>query len=328
MIEKEFRKGDVIFRQGEEGKTFFRILEGSVGIFGSYQEQGERKLTELSVGQIFGEMALIDCYPRSATAVSLSDNTKVQEIEQDEVIEYLRENPGQLLSLMRYLSDRLRAVTDDYTDVCAVIQDLGKEDQSAGGQDSLSLRDRIRNYIADWKNRKNAPDSLTAEYGNDLKAANHTEGFYKKVQEYPKGTVICREGMTVHCMYDIHWGRVGVYTGFGTDKEQLITELCSNTFFGEAGMISDEPRSATVVALEDTTVEIIYMEDLEELLEKNPNKIDMILRHLTFRLRRISDSYLEACELVGRAEEEKEQSGAVSPELMEEIRTYQAKSGR
>ena len=134
--------------------------------------------------------------------------------------------------------------------------------------------------------------------------------------------------MTVHCMYDIHWGRVGVYTGFGTDKEQLITELCSNTFFGEAGMISDEPRSATVVALEDTTVEIIYMEDLEELLEKNPNKIDMILRHLTFRLRRISDSYLEACELVGRAEEEKEQSGAVSPELMEEIRTYQAKSGR
>ena len=328
MIEKEFKKGDVIFWQGEEGRTFFRILEGSVGIFGSYREPEERKLTELGAGKIFGEMALIDYYPRSATAVAESEGTKVQEIAKDEVIGYLRENPDQMLSLMRHLGDRLRSVTDDYNDVCAVIRDLGNEDQSEDGQDSLSLRDRIRNYISDWKDRKNTPDALTAEFGNDLRAANHTEGFYKKVQEYRKGTVICREGMTVHCMYDIHWGRVGVYTGYGTDREQLITELYPNTFFGETGMVCDEPRSATVVALEDTTVEIIYMEDLEELLEKNPNKIAMILQHLTFRLRRLTDSYLEACELVGKAEEEKEQSGAISPELMEQIRTYQAKSGR
>ena len=38
MKEREFSKEEVIFRQGEEGNAFFRIMEGCVGIFGSYQE--------------------------------------------------------------------------------------------------------------------------------------------------------------------------------------------------------------------------------------------------------------------------------------------------
>lgn len=297
MTERTFKKDEVIFRQGEEGTTFFRILEGCVGIFAGYQEPEEKELTRLSDGQIFGEMSLIDCYPRSATAVALSDGTRAQEIGHTEVAGYLKENPDQILALMRHLSDRLRAVTNDYNDVCDAIREMkeAEKDESAGEQNRMKLKDRIRKHISDLKGRRNAPDTLTAEYGNDLREENHSKGFYKKVQNYPKGTVICREGRTVHCMYDIHWGRVGVYTGYGTDREELITELYPNSFFGEAGMISDEPRSATVVALEDTTVEIIYRDDLQELLEKNPNKIVMILQHLTFRLRRLSETYLEAC---------------------------------
>lgn len=296
MTERTYRKDEVIFRQGEEGTTFFRILEGCVGIFAGYQEPEEKELTRLSDGQIFGEMALIDCYPRSATAVALADDTRAQEIGKAELVSYLRENPDQTLALMRHLSDRLRAVTDDYNEVCDAILEMKETEKSESGEEEGGLKDRIRKHVSAWRDRRNAPDSLTAEYGNDLKGENHSEGFYKKLQNYPKGTVICREGKTVHCMYDIHWGRVGVYTGFGTNREKLITELYPNSFFGEAGMISDEPRSATVVALEDTTVEIIYKDDLQELLEKNPNKIVMILQHLTFRLRRLSESYLKACD--------------------------------
>ena len=306
MTEREFKNGEVIFRQNEEGKSFFRILEGSVGIFGGYGTPEERKLTELGSGQSFGEMALIDFYPRSAAAVSLADNTKVQEIERNEVIEYLEANPDQVLVLMQLLSDRLRVVTEDYNDVCAVIRELQEAQKSEDTEKKITkrLREKIRKHIAARRKKRNAPDSLTAEYGNDIKAAYHTEGYDKKVQIYPKGTVICREGNTVHCMYDIYWGRVGVYTGYGTDHEELITELYPDTYFGEAGMVSDEPRSATVVALEDTTVEIIYREDLEELLRKNPYKIQQIMQHLTFRLRRLSEAYMEACEQAARLAEE------------------------
>lgn len=304
MKEREFNKEEVIFRQGEEGNAFFRIMEGCVGIFGSYQEPEERKLTELTQGQIFGELALIDCYPRSATAVSLSDHTKVQEVGSKEIREYLKENPDQVFVLMKSLSTRLRTVTEDYNDACGELRRLQEEEKSGSEEVSglKGLKEKVRKDISAWK-KKQSQDTLTAEYGNDLKAANHSEGFYKKLQTYPKGTVICREGRTVHCMYDIHWGKVGVYTGYGTDQEVQITELYPNTFFGEAGMINDEPRSATVVALEDTTVEIIYREDLEELLQKNPYKIELILQHLAFRLRKISEAYMDVCKQVEEAAE-------------------------
>jgi signal-transduction protein with cAMP-binding, CBS, and nucleotidyltransferase domain len=193
-------------------------------------------------------------------------------------------------------------VTEDYNDVCAVIRELEEAQKREDTEKKITkrLREKIRKHIAVLTKKKNTPDTLTAEYVYDLKEKYDPEGYEKKVQIYPKGTVICREGHTVHCMYDIYWGRVGVYTGYGTDHEELITELYPDTYFGEAGMVSDEPRSATVVALEDTTVEIIYREDLEELLRKNPYKIQQIMQHLTFRLRRLSDAYLQACEQASR----------------------------
>ena len=67
-------------------------------------------------------------------------------------------------------------------------------------------------------------------------------------------------------------GKAGIYIGYGTEKEQKLTELYPNSFFGEAGMISDEPRSATVVALEDTIAELIYKEDLDVIFKENPPK--------------------------------------------------------
>ena len=81
-------------------------------------------------------------------------------------------------------------------------------------------------------------------------------------------------------MYDIHWGRVGIYTGFGTSEEVMLTDLSTNHFFGEMGMIEKQPRSATAVVLDEATLEIIREDDLEDLFEKNPAKIGMILGNL------------------------------------------------
>ena len=62
-------------------------------------------------------------------------------------------------------------------------------------------------------------------------------------------------------------------------------------------MIDNEPRSATAVVLDDhTTIEIIYPEDLAELMKKNPVKVDMIVMHLSNRLRRLTNDYIKVCE--------------------------------
>ena len=62
------------------------------------------------------------------------------------------------------------------------------------------------------------------------------------------------------------------------------------------GMVDNAPRSATAVALDDdTTVEIIHPDDFAELFEKNPYKVDMILKHLSNRLRKLTAEYYEVC---------------------------------
>ena len=59
--EREFRAGDTIVRQGEQGIGFYLILGGQASV-----ERGGRSVVSLGPGQFFGEMALLDEQPRTA----------------------------------------------------------------------------------------------------------------------------------------------------------------------------------------------------------------------------------------------------------------------
>ncbi len=67
FFEKAYTQGDVVFHEGEPGKALFVVLEGIVTITRAGPE-GERTLRTFGPGACFGEMALIDDFPRSATA--------------------------------------------------------------------------------------------------------------------------------------------------------------------------------------------------------------------------------------------------------------------
>ena len=97
-------------------------------------------------------------------------------------------------------------------------------------------------------------------------------------------------------MYGVHGGSIGIYTGFGTPMEKQLAKLGENSFFGEMGLIAQEERSATAITLEDNTIiEAISSKDLKELFEKNPPKAAMIIRHLSYRLRALTDDYADVC---------------------------------
>lgn len=73
QVERNYKKGEIVFRQGEIGKQFYLIKKGKIGIFREL-ENGERiKISELGLGEIFGEMALLSNSPRGATAECLED---------------------------------------------------------------------------------------------------------------------------------------------------------------------------------------------------------------------------------------------------------------
>ncbi len=97
-------------------------------------------------------------------------------------------------------------------------------------------------------------------------------------------------------MYAVYGGSVGIYINYGTEEEKKITSLFADSFFGEMGLLLDEPRSATAVVEEDNTLlECIRKEDLETLYRENPVKVYMIVSHLSHRLRQLTREYVRAC---------------------------------
>ena len=293
MGEKLFSKNEVIFRQGDWGSEFYQVLQGKVRICYDLGEETELILTEVGAGGFFGEMAIIENYPRSATAIALEDGTKLQVIGPEETAGYLEADPEKALMLMEHISDRLRELTKDYNEAGSILAQIKNgEDVTKSGSSAQNLA-RHRAY---GKACYRFENKESEEVRKAWTSSARDNGYSKNVFSYPEGTVLFKEGETGSCMYEIHQGNVGIYKGFGTPKEQLLTTLDINSFFGEMGMITKEPRSATAITLDKKTViEVIYPEDLKEIFVNNPPKAGMIIGHLSNRLRILTKDYADVC---------------------------------
>ena len=138
---KEFKKGEVIFRQGDPGDCMYDIFSGTVGVYAAYGTPNEKLLTELKVGEFFGEMGLLDQAPRSATVVAIED-TAVCEIAEADFNEFFIKQPEKALQIMRQLSQRLRKRTEDYVDACRAIYEV-VEAENTGKARSKSLKAKL-----------------------------------------------------------------------------------------------------------------------------------------------------------------------------------------
>ena len=131
MEAKKYRKGQVVFRQGDPGDCLYYIRWGSVGVYVNYGEKNEEKLAELGASDYFGEMGLLDHTVRTATVVCLDHDTMLCRISDDEFDEFLRENPAKVVDILQRLSHKLRIATTNYLEICqAVSESVGtKEDE-------------------------------------------------------------------------------------------------------------------------------------------------------------------------------------------------------
>ena len=95
--------GDVIFNIGDPGTEFFVVRDGQVAI-----RLSNRTLQVMERGEIFGEMALVDAEPRSATAIAETDCVIVP-VSEKQFLFMVDEAPYFALSVMKVLVARLRA---------------------------------------------------------------------------------------------------------------------------------------------------------------------------------------------------------------------------
>jgi len=73
VVEKRFKQGEVIFRQGDIGDRLYVIAKGEVEVVREDPEKGETVLARLGPGEYFGEMALLSKAPRNATIRAVTD---------------------------------------------------------------------------------------------------------------------------------------------------------------------------------------------------------------------------------------------------------------
>ena len=99
---KEFKTGDIIFRQGDAATEFYVVQSGKVDI-----RLGNRLLGTVGDRDIFGEMALIDAAPRSATAVAATD-VRLVAVGEKQFLFMVSQTPHFALNVMRTLARRLR----------------------------------------------------------------------------------------------------------------------------------------------------------------------------------------------------------------------------
>ncbi len=103
---KTFRKGEIICKEGDIGDEMYIIHSGKIAITKMSRDL-ETTLAVLTDGEFFGEMAIIDNQPRSATAKAV-DDSKVIVLSAEIFETQISTNPKLIMRILRKMSNRLR----------------------------------------------------------------------------------------------------------------------------------------------------------------------------------------------------------------------------
>jgi CRP/FNR family transcriptional regulator/CRP/FNR family cyclic AMP-dependent transcriptional regulator len=132
---RKYPKDAVIFFESDPGDAMFMILGGRVKVTILSDDGREIILSILGDRDFFGEMALLDNEPRSATAIAVQE-TEVAVIHQKDFLSIVEKRPRVAINLLSALSDRLRkanhqigslALLDVYGRVAGVLLEMARD---------------------------------------------------------------------------------------------------------------------------------------------------------------------------------------------------------
>ena len=108
-------------------------------------------------------------------------------------------------------------------------------------------------------------------------------------RSYPKGSVIVFEDDPGDAMYLVAAGQVKVVLIAEDGREVILSVLGEGSFFGEMSVIDEEPRSAHVIAMEDSNLLVLRREDFHARLRQSPEVAISLLKEISRRLRRADE---------------------------------------
>jgi CRP/FNR family cyclic AMP-dependent transcriptional regulator len=154
LRQKSFKRGDTIFRKDDPGTHLYLVLEGAVKIALPGEFGQEALVAIVRSGEYFGELALFDRSPRSATAVALEDS-RAALLAGDDFIAFLETHPAAVRLVLEALARTVRRLSDRVEDlifldvpsrVAKYLLDLAQQSQDASLELNLT-QDELAAFI-------------------------------------------------------------------------------------------------------------------------------------------------------------------------------------
>jgi CRP/FNR family cyclic AMP-dependent transcriptional regulator len=140
LVVKRYKTGQLVFKQGDVGSTMYIVFHGQVNIY-LPASPDNLPLQMMEPGDHFGELALFDNGPRSASALAMT-NVVLLELTQQELTAFILERPHIALTLLATLSDRLRATN-------SLLSQRAARNVEAEVDDRLTWQDRLADKVAE-----------------------------------------------------------------------------------------------------------------------------------------------------------------------------------
>jgi CRP/FNR family transcriptional regulator, cyclic AMP receptor protein len=136
-----YRAGEIIFNYGEIGSVLYIVVSGQVNIYLPGEASHRISLKDIARGEYFGELALFDNQPRSASTFATTD-VEVLELTQATLLYFVERHPHIAIALLQTLSHRLRA-----TDM--LLSQRASKNAELEYDSRLTWRDRIADKVAE-----------------------------------------------------------------------------------------------------------------------------------------------------------------------------------
>jgi CRP/FNR family cyclic AMP-dependent transcriptional regulator len=143
LTEKTFKAGDVVFSQGDEGSSMYLVQSGSVQIYLPSKDKDTPPvvLKDLRSGEYFGELAIFDDKPRSASVRVLVDAVLL-ELTRDELGEHLGRSKTAAMTILAEMAERLRETN-------ALLSQRAAKDVVKEFEDNLTWGQRLADKVAE-----------------------------------------------------------------------------------------------------------------------------------------------------------------------------------
>ncbi len=116
MVATHLNRGEVLFREGEQGDRVYVLTSGKIKLGRSSVDGRENLVAIIGPGEMFGELSLFDPGPRSATASAVAQSDLLS-LAHDALHEFLNDRPRVAQSMLGALAQRLRRTNDSLADL-------------------------------------------------------------------------------------------------------------------------------------------------------------------------------------------------------------------